>query len=110
MLRIINHPCFHGGQWFLKTASSYDGKDLSHQNILTWMWTQNTTCKVVVINYSNQRSKFKLFMDKLPKTQDIRLKDEFLNTFLAVPYDDLKNNGLTLDFAPYDFKIFSVDF
>lgn len=110
MLGIINHPCFHGGQWFLKTASSYDGKDLSHQNILTWMWTQNTTCKVVVINYSNQRSKFKLFMDKLPKTQDICLKDEFLNTFLMVPYDDLKNNGLTLDFAPYDFKIFSVDF
>ena len=110
LLGIINHPCFHGGQWFLREASSYDGKDPSYQNILTWKWLQNTTCKIVVINYSSQKTKFKIFIDKLPKTENIRLKDEFLENFLDIPYNDLNNNGLTLEFAPYEFKIFSLDF
>jgi glycosidase len=109
-LNIINHPCFHGGQWALKAARSYDGKDNSYQNILTWSWTQNTTCKIVVINYSNQNSKFKISIDKLPKQNEIRLKDEFLETFINASYDELKNKGLELSLAPYEFKIFSVDF
>ena len=109
-LSIINHPCFHGGQWSLKEAKSYDGKDLSYQNILTWVWTQNTTCKIVVINYSGQNSKFKIFIDKLPKKENVHLKDEFLDNSLDIPYKDLKEQGLTLEFAPYEFKIFSVDF
>ena len=109
-LDIINHPCFHGGQWALKEAVSHDGKDLSCQNILTWMWTQNTTCKIVVINYSDQQSKFKIFIDKLPKTENIRLKDEFPESFINISFEELKKQGLTLSFKPYEFKIFSVDF
>lgn len=109
-LSIINHPCFHGGQWSLKFAMSFDGQDTSYQNILTWSWTQNITCKIVVINYSSQNSRFKIFIDKLPKTENIRLKDEFLDSYINASYADLKNNGLELELAPYDFKIFSVDF
>ncbi len=109
-LDIINHPCFHGGQWALKTAKSHDGQDLSYQNILTWTWTQNTTCKVVVINYSDQKSKFKICIDKLPKTEKILLKDEFTESFISSSYEELKNKGLELEFAPYEFKIYSVDF
>ena len=109
-LEIINHPCFHGGQWALKTSQSCDGKDNSYRNILTWAWTQNTTCKVVVINYSANQSRFKLFIDKLPKTENICLKEEISKSSLNCPYEDLKQKGLYLELEPYSFKIFSVDF
>ena len=109
-LEIINHPCFHGGQWSLKAAQSCDGNDLSYQNILTWIWTQNTTCKVIVINYSDNKSKFKIFIDKLPKTENIHLKDEISDSLINLSYEDVKKNGLFLEFDPYEFKILSVDF
>ena len=104
-LDTINHPCFHGGQWALKAAKPCDDTNMSYQNILTWTWTQNTTCKVVVINYSAQNSKFKICIDKLPKTDNILLKDEFLDNFISASYEDLKNKGLEIELAPYEFKI-----
>lgn len=109
-LEAINHPCFHGGQWALKAAKSCDGKNMSYQNILTWSWTQNTTCKVVVINYSAEQSKFRICIDKLPKTEKILLKDEFTDSFVSASYEELKNKGLEIELAPYEFKIYSVDF
>ena len=109
-LDIINHPCFHGGQWALKSAKSYDGQDLSYQNILTWTWTQNTTCKIVVINYSAEQSRFRICIDKLPKTENVFLKDEFTESLVSSSYGELKSKGLEIELAPYEFKIYSVDF
>lgn len=109
-LEVISHPCFHGGQWSLKSAESCDGQDISYQNILTWSWTQNTTCKVVVINYSPNQSKFKIFIDKLPKTENICLKEEISKSSLNISREEITKQGLYLELEPFAFKIFSVDF
>lgn len=112
LLEIINHPCFHGGQWSLKHPLPVAKNDEGFKNILSWLWVQNTTCKIVVINYSDVPSKCKFNMDKLPKTdkKSIILTEQLKNTELILDMSDIRQNGFYQDMKPYEVKIFSYNF
>ena len=51
-----------------------------------------------------------LIIDDVNKAENILLKDEFTDSFVSSSYEELKNKGLEIELAPYEFKIYSVDF
>lgn len=110
LLSIINHPCFHGGQWTLKHPKPIKEKDEAFKNILAWAWTQQSTCKIIVINYSTIPSKFILPMDKLPNDETLIINEEFAQTMLSIPTIEAKKNGIAMELAPFESKILSIDF
>ncbi|MDR1684015.1 MAG: alpha-amylase [Elusimicrobiota bacterium] len=110
LLEAVDHPCFHGGQWVLKNTKPINDTDESYRNILAWHWTQLTTCKTVVINYSDRPSRCILRVDKLPEGKNIFIKEELTKSHINLPLSEVKANGLTLEFKPFESKILSVDF
>ena len=110
LLAIINHPCFHGGQWVVKHPRPVDEKDMSANNILAWEWTQFTTCKIVLVNYSDKPARCYLSIGKVPAEETLLITEEFTNQSWRAPTATVKTKGLKLDFAPYECKILSSDF
>jgi hypothetical protein len=110
LLRIIDHPCFHGGQWMLKAVAQASEGDESYRNILSWTWTQSTTHKLVVINYSAAPARCIIRLDKFPKEENCFLKEEFTQELIAVSASEIKKNGLLLELPPYGYKVLTVDF
>jgi hypothetical protein len=110
LLAAVDHPCFHGGQWVLKHPRPIEENEESFRNILTWTWTQLSTCKLVVINYSNIISKCYVPVDKLPGGEIVLIRDEFLQSEIAISTGDAKKQGLPLVLHPYESKILSLDF
>lgn len=110
LLSIINNPAFHGGQWTLRQTKPIDDKDQSFKNILSWCWTQLSTCKAVVINYAPTSAKFILPMDRVPQQDTVFIKEEFTDTLLSMPTAEVKKRGMVLEMKPFEIKILSVNF
>ena len=110
LLEIINHPCFHGGQWVLKIPKPAADKDDTFKNVLAWGWTQLTTCKLVVINYKNEPSNCFIPIDKMPKDGACLLREEFTQSQVTIPDEDMKRRGIKMELRPYEVRVFSVDF
>lgn len=112
-LRIINHPCFHGGQWSLKPLEAVNKEDQSYKNVLAWLWWQSTCCKMVFINYSDSIANFKINAEKLPKTEKDTIKfiEEISNTYKDLPLSVFKKDGgFSTSLAPFEVAIYSFDF
>ena len=109
-LDIINHPCFHGGQWTIKNPKPANEEDLSFKNILCWAWTQQNTQKIVIINYSDVPSSCIMPVDKVPSAENLILKEHFKQNETVLPSAQAKKDGVLLQFQPFETKIFSVDF
>jgi len=113
LLRIINDPCFHGGQWSLKPIGPMGKDDQTYKNILAWLWWQSTSCKFVFINYSDSISNFKINEEKFPKTEKttIKFKEEFSDVTKELPIAAFKQDGgLTVSLMPFEMRIYSFDF
>lgn len=110
LLEIINSPCFHGGQWTIRNPKKVDDEDKTFNNILCWAWTQQTTQKIVIINYSNTVSKCIMPLDKVPSSENMVLKEHFKQNETVLPSAQAKREGVFLELQPFEVKIFSVDF
>ncbi|MDR0953670.1 MAG: hypothetical protein LBM71_05825 [Elusimicrobiota bacterium] len=110
LFAITNHPCFHGGQWALKTPRPASDNDDTYKNFLAWSWTQQNTCKAVVINYSGARSRCFVPISKSPAGDTLTVREEFSQTTTTAPTAETKSKGFYLELAPYEAKILSLDF
>ncbi len=109
-LDIINHPCFHGGQWVMKNPRKTHEHDNSCLNVLSWVWTQMTTIKIVVVNYSEAPANCFLNIDKVPEAETLNIREEFTGTDFTMRSGEAKSKGVRLDLNAYEVKVFSVDF
>jgi glycosidase len=110
LLSIVNDPCFHGGQASMKSIRPVNDEDQTSSNIMAWVWTQFTTCKIVAINYSGAPAHCRLPIDRAPKDEILQITEEFTQQVLRVSTDEAKKIGLRLEFKPYECKIFSSEF
>lgn len=110
LLEITDSPCFHGGQWTIRNPKPVNKEDFSFKNILCWAWTQQTTQKIVIINYSNAVSKCIMPLDKVPSAENMVLKEHFRQNETVLSSSQAKKEGVLLEMQPFEVKIFSVDF
>jgi len=110
LLKIADHPAFHGGEWVLLEAMPVNENDRSFKNIIAYKWTQMRTIKLVVINYSNEISNAKISISLKSKGDVVTLYEEFSERFFSLNASDI-SEGLKLEnISPYHFYIFDYEF
>ncbi|MEF3280649.1 MAG: glycosidase [Elusimicrobiota bacterium] len=110
LLKITDHPAFHGGEWELVEVFPINEYDRSFKNIIAFKWTQMRTIKIVVVNYSDSNSGGKINISLKAKGDTIALYEEFSERFFSYNVNDI-SSGLKIDnIEPYGFYIFDYEF
>jgi hypothetical protein len=110
LLKITDHPAFHGGEWALLEVRQCDKENKSNSNILAWSWAQRRTLKVVVVNYSDTPSCGVVNVSIKSEGETAAIFEELSDRFFSFKAADL-NGGLRLsEMPPYTSYIFDVEF
>lgn len=107
ILRVCNHQIFHDGEWeILNADSAWDGNN-TDINFLCWLWKFNTDYRLVVVNYSNEKSQCRI---KLPipfADENINFTDLLTDKKYARQSEEIFHVGLFVELLPYHSHIFS---
>ncbi len=110
LLKITDHPAFHGGEWALLDVRRCDPENSSNANMLAWSWAQRRTLKVVVINYSGGVSCGLVNVSIKSEGETTALFEELSDRFFSFKSAEL-DGGLRLQqMPPYSAYIFDVEF
>lgn len=107
LLRITNHQIFHEGEWEILTVDPAWDDNNSDVNILCWLWKFNSENRLVVVNYSNEKSQCRI---KLPipfADENITLTDLLTGKKYVRQSEELFHVGLFVELLPYHSHIFS---
>ncbi len=110
LLKIVDHPAFHGGEWNLLEARQCSPENLSSKNILAWSWAQRRTIKIVVVNYSNTPSACRVNISIKGTGDNTTVFEELSDRFFSFKAEDLAEGLCLRDMAPYAAYIFDVEF
>lgn len=110
LLKIADHPAFHGGEWELCEVLPVDEKDRSFRNIIAYKWMQMRTIKIIVINYSNEVSSGKIMVSLKSKNDVVTLYEEFSERFFSYSSSDVSDGLIVRNLEPYSFFIFDHEF
>lgn len=110
LLKISDHPAFHGGEWELCEVMPIDEHDRSFKNIIAYRWTQMRTVKIIIINYSNEFSSGRIMVSLKSKNDIVTLYEEFSERFFSYNAGDVLNGLVVKDMPPYGFFIFDHEF
>jgi hypothetical protein len=106
LLKIADHPAFHGGEWELCEIFPINDTDRSFTNIIAYKWTQMRTIKLIVINYSNESSSSKINIQFKPKGDVVTLYEEFSERFFSYNINEIFDGIKVENMLPYSFYIF----
>jgi hypothetical protein len=110
LLKIVDHPAFHGGEWELCDVYPLNQSDRSYRNIIAYKWTQMRTIKLVIVNYSSESSSGFVNVSFKSKTDTVVLYEEFNERFFSYKADDVSNRFKIENIPPYSFYIFDYEF
>ncbi|MCX5783437.1 MAG: alpha-amylase family glycosyl hydrolase [Elusimicrobia bacterium] len=110
LLKIADHPAFHGGEWVLIEPKPALENDNSSANILCWSWTQRRTVKLVIVNYSKAAAKARIPLSTAPSAENAALYDELSDIFFTRPSQELSSKGLYVEMPPYSAHIIDFEF
>lgn len=108
LLKVNNHPAFHGGEWTLLSCEKISKDNLSNRNMLAWKWAQFRTVKLVIVNYSPESSSGIVDFKLKPAGDKIHLFDELSEKEIEFSAEAI-SGGLRLDMAPWQKYIFTVN-
>ncbi|MBI4656235.1 MAG: glycosidase [Elusimicrobia bacterium] len=110
LLKIVDHPAFHGGEWNLLEVSRLYHNDETHRNILSWFWSQRRTLKIVAVNYSGSVSSGKINFSVKASGDSAVIFEELSDRFFSFKVQDIQD-GIPMDkIPPYSAYIFDIEF
>jgi len=110
LLKITDHPAFHGGEWTLLDVRQCDEENKTNANILAWSWAQRRTLKIVVINYSAEASCGIVGAKVKSEGDSTAVFEELSDRFFPFKAEDL-DGGLRLkEMPPWAAYIFDIEF
>jgi hypothetical protein len=101
LLAAIKTPAFRDGQWTLCNCSGWSD-NTSYQRLGVWSWTKNDDRQLIVINLSDSSVQARIHLpwnDLKGKTW--RLDDALSGATYDRDGDEMSNNGLYIDLAPW---------
>jgi len=110
LLKITDHPAFHGGEWALLDVRQCDPENHSNANILAWSWAQRRTLKVVVINYSADTSCGVVNVSIKSDGETTAIFEELSDRFFSFKSEELSGGLKLQQMLPYTAYIFDVEF
>ncbi|HOX22292.1 MAG TPA: alpha-amylase family glycosyl hydrolase [Elusimicrobiales bacterium] len=110
LLKITDHPAYHGGEWnLIEPMPSAQGNE-SFKNMLCWYWNQRRTLKLVTVNYSNTQANCRVKINVSPKEDCFTFYDELAEQFFTREAKDIKDNGLYIELPPYGAHLLDLEF
>jgi hypothetical protein len=110
LLKITDHPAFHGGEWSLLDVRQCDEENRSNLNILAWSWAQRRTLKVVAVNYSDQPSCGVIGVSVKADGPSAAIFEELSDRFFSFKAGDLAGGLRLAEMPPWGAYIFDVEF
>jgi len=110
LLKIVDHPAFHGGEWSLLEVRPCSQQDHSFRNILAWSWAQRRTIKIVAVNYSASPACGLLKASIKGAGEDTAIFEELSGRFFSFKADSLAEGLLLNEMSPYSAHVFDVEF
>lgn len=110
LLKITDHPAFHGGEWELIDVFAISDWDRTNVNIISYKWVQMRTIKIVVINFSHSKSSGRLNISLKSSGDTVTLYEEFSERFFTYNISDIKDGLRVEDMPPFGFYIFDYEF
>lgn len=110
ILRITDHPAFHGGEWELCEVLPVNENDRTYRNIIAYKWMQMRTLKIVIINYSNTISSARIGVSLKARKDTVMLYEEFSERFFSYSASEVSDSFVIKDMHPYGFFIFDYEF
>lgn len=110
LLKITDHPAFHGGEWALLDVRQCDKENRTNNNILAWSWAQRRTLKIVVVNYSGEPSCGIVNASIKSEGETTAIFEELSDRFFSFKSEDLAGGLRLQQMAPYSAYIFDVQF
>lgn len=110
LLKITDHPAFHGGEWNLLEVRPCDQQNMSNKNILAWSWTQRRTIKIVAVNYSGSASCGTVNISVKSSGDTTAIFEELSDRFFSFKADELASGVKLQQMPPYTAYIFDVEF
>jgi len=110
LLKITDHPAFHGGEWALLEVRQCDQENKTNANILAWSWAQRRTLKVVAVNYSAQPASGVINVSIKSEGETTALFEELSDRFFSFKAEELAGGLRLKEIPPYSSYIFDVEF
>jgi hypothetical protein len=110
LLKIVDHPAFHGGEWNLLEVRECPSGNGSYKNILAWSWAQRRTIKIVAVNYSATPSSGVIKRSVNSAGDNNTIFDELSDRFFSFKAEDLADGIPLREMPPYAAHIFDVEF
>lgn len=110
LLKITDHPAFHGGEWTMIEPGETMPGDHSFHNLLCWSWTQRRTVKLVAVNYSPVQSRGRLRVNVSVPGPNFTVFDELSERFISAPAAEVRADGFLVDLPPFGVHIFDIEF
>lgn len=110
ILKIADHPAFHGGEWNLLDVRPVAQGDESNANLLCWSWTQRRTVKMVVINYSPTLSHGRITVSAPVSGKNYTFYDEMAEIFFTRTSEEVKGSGLFVELPPFGVHVLDLEF
>ncbi len=110
LLKITDHPAFHGGEWSLLDVRQCDPDNHSNANILAWSWAQRRTLKVIVVNYSTETSCGVVNVSIKSEGESTAIFEELSDRFFSFKAEELAGGLKLRQIPPYCAYIFDVEF
>jgi hypothetical protein len=110
ILKEVDHPAYHGGEWTLLDACPASREDQTFNNLLCWHWVQQNTLKLVVVNYSNSDSHGRVLVKAKSNGDHFRFKDELSGEVFTHPLEEVSGRGLYVKLPPYGVRMLTLEF
>ncbi len=110
LLKIVDHPAFHGGEWSLLEVGEFHPENKTNINILSWSWSQMRTVKIVVVNYSEETASG-IIGTKIKSSDDnTALFEELSGRFIPFDASDIQDGLRIENMPPYSAYILDMEF
>lgn len=108
LLAVISDRAFKDGEWRLCERTGWPG-NVSHQNLAGWCWRKGEDRYFIIVNLSDAPSQARVrwaWEDMAGSTR--RLTDVFSGQAYDRDGSELRDPGLYVDLAPWEFHFFRV--
>ncbi len=109
LLAFADDPVLHNGAWKLLPVESAGPGNRTHEALLAWVWTDDASARLVIVNYAMHASQGRIRVPILPTESGlIELEDRMSDAHYERNIDEIRHEGLYVDLAPYAVHLFQL--
>ncbi len=107
LLQITNEEIFHNGTWFMRFPQPAGPSDETYKNMLAWSWRWLDENRLVVVNFSNVKSRCRIQLQLKEYPSTFKLWDLLNKVQYVRSSKEVEEIGLYIELEPFSSHIFA---